>query len=272
MPRPRERVCLQDGLKLDLNRLARQGFVRRGANIGSRGIRWTHSYWGEIANGTISADMSGKDEGWFRIQLGSLDQRIILLPRARHFGGRQWYFMCPVRNRPVSVLWKPNGATRFCSRQTWGRQVAYQSQFNDAINRAHAAKARIKSRLIADLDPDEWDLPPKPKWMRWATYNRYSDRHDRYEDVLDHGLIALAWPARLDRLQHPTQLRAPCPITRHKRWHSVCYFVPAGISVRPREYQSGWPRARPISSRCRTFMWCTHCRRRSPTSPIRTRR
>ena len=25
MPRPRERVCLQNGLKLDLNRLARQG-------------------------------------------------------------------------------------------------------------------------------------------------------------------------------------------------------------------------------------------------------
>ena len=62
MPRPRERVCLQDGLKLDLNRLARKGFVRRGANIGIRGITWTHSYWGEIATGTISADMSGKDE------------------------------------------------------------------------------------------------------------------------------------------------------------------------------------------------------------------
>jgi hypothetical protein len=28
--------------------------------------------------------------------------------------------------------------------------------------------------------------------MRWATYNRYSDEHDRYEDVLDHGLVALA--------------------------------------------------------------------------------
>src|SRR6267142_1338299 len=23
----------------------------------------------------------------------------------------------------------------------------------------------------AELDPDEWDFPPKPKWMRWATYN-----------------------------------------------------------------------------------------------------
>jgi hypothetical protein len=32
---------------------------------------------------------------------------------------------------------------------------------------AHIGQAKIKARLIADLDPDEWDLPPKPKWMRW---------------------------------------------------------------------------------------------------------
>jgi hypothetical protein len=75
MPRPRERVCLQDGLKLDLNRLARKGFVRRGANIGLRGITFTHSYWGQIASGFISADMTGENEGWFRIRLGGLDQR-----------------------------------------------------------------------------------------------------------------------------------------------------------------------------------------------------
>ena len=194
MPRPRERVCLQDGLKLDLNRLARKGFVRNGADIGDRGVKWTHSYWGEIAAGTISADMSGPHEGWFRIQLGSLDQRIILLPRARHFGGRQWYFMCPVMNRPVSVLWKPNGATLFCSRQTWGRQVAYQSQFNDATNRAHAGQARIKASLcsIGGLDPDDWDFPPKPKGMRWRTYNRFEEQYDHYDATLDRGTIALA--------------------------------------------------------------------------------
>jgi hypothetical protein len=57
--------CLQDGLKLDLNRLARKGFVRHGANIGVRGITWTHSYWGEIASGTISADMPPKPK-WMR--------------------------------------------------------------------------------------------------------------------------------------------------------------------------------------------------------------
>jgi hypothetical protein len=191
MPRQRERVCLEDGLKLDLNRLARKGFVRRSANIGFRGITWTHSYWGEIASGLISADMTGSEEGWFRIQIGGLDQRIILVSQRRHFGGRQWYFICPVRNRRASVLWKPSGATRFCSRQTWGRQVAYRSQFHDSTNRAHAGEARIKARLIADLDPDEWDFPPKPKWMRWTTYNRYEARYDHYEDVLDYGCISL---------------------------------------------------------------------------------
>jgi hypothetical protein len=30
MPRPRQRVCLQDGLKLDLNRLIRLGTVQPG--------------------------------------------------------------------------------------------------------------------------------------------------------------------------------------------------------------------------------------------------
>jgi hypothetical protein len=99
MPRPRERVCLQDGLKLDLNRLARKGFIQPGANIGARGIAWTHSYWGEIATGIISADISGESEGWLRIKLGNLDQRITLVARPRRFDGKQWYFVCPVRNR-----------------------------------------------------------------------------------------------------------------------------------------------------------------------------
>ncbi len=51
---------------------SRQRVFRLGFNIGVRGIRWTHSYWGEIASGTISADMSGPEEGWLRIQIGGL--------------------------------------------------------------------------------------------------------------------------------------------------------------------------------------------------------
>ena len=88
MPRPCQRVRLESGLKLDLNRLARRGFIQPGAYKGSR-IGWTNSYTGErIASGLITANMNGPDEGWFRIQIGSLDQHIPLVSRPRHFGGR----------------------------------------------------------------------------------------------------------------------------------------------------------------------------------------
>lgn len=161
MPRPRQRVCLYQGLKLDLNKLARQRLVRPGLTVGPNAIRWTYTYTDEvIARGFITASMEGKYEGWLRIIIGSLDQRIILVPRPRYFGEHQWYFMCPVMNRRASVLWMPSGASRFCSRQTWWRQVAYASQFETPVDRAYRGQAKIKSRLIADLDPDEWDLPP----------------------------------------------------------------------------------------------------------------
>ena len=99
MSRSRVRVCQQDGLRLDLNRLARRGSIKFGANIGVRGIVWTHSYWGEVARGIISADMSDQYDAWLRIQIGDSIQRITLVSRSRHFGGRQWFFLCPATGR-----------------------------------------------------------------------------------------------------------------------------------------------------------------------------
>jgi hypothetical protein len=52
-------------------------------------------------------------------------------------------------------------------------QKACALQCATATDRAHSRKAKIKSRLIGNLNRDEWDLPPKPKWMRWRTYNRF---------------------------------------------------------------------------------------------------
>jgi hypothetical protein len=190
MARPRSRACLQDGLKLDLNQLARRGFIQFGANIGARGISWSNSHQGEIASGVISADMSKPTDAWFRIAIGRFVQQITLMSRPRHLGGRQWFFLCPLTGGRATVLWKPPGASKFCSRQAWGRQVGYRSQFQGASDRAYLGKERIKARLIGGLDPAEWDLPPKPKWMRWRTYNRYVERFDDYEEMLDKASIA----------------------------------------------------------------------------------
>jgi hypothetical protein len=39
---------------LDLNRLARKGFVKFGVNIGARGISWGNFHRGEVASGVTS--------------------------------------------------------------------------------------------------------------------------------------------------------------------------------------------------------------------------
>jgi len=193
MPRPRHRACLEDGLKLDLNHLARRGFVEFGANIGVRGITWTHSYWGQVARGIISAEMSDPHHAWLRIQIGESVQRITLVSRSRKFGGRQWFFVCPATGGLATVLWKPPGAARFCSRQAWGRQVAYASQFLGRDSRAHHGQSKINSRLcsIGRFDPEDWNFPPKPKWMRWKTYNRHEQKFDDYEEILGSGIESL---------------------------------------------------------------------------------
>jgi hypothetical protein len=81
----------------------------------------------------------------------------------------------------------PAGARFFACRQRWGQQVAYISQCLGRVDRAHRGKAKINSRLYAvgGLDPDGWDFPPKPKWMRWRTYNRAEEKFDRYDGFLD---------------------------------------------------------------------------------------
>ena len=183
--RPRYRACLESGLKLDINRLARRGFIQPGANTGPVGIQWTDNYFDEEkAFGVITADMSGTYEGWFRIQIGNFEQRIALVARPRNFGGRQWFFICPYMNRRAMVLWMPPGARASLS-TTWGRQVAYASQFLDRDSRAHRGKAKINSRLsrIGGYNPEDWDFPPKPKGMRWNTYNRAIEKFDRYGEA-----------------------------------------------------------------------------------------
>ncbi|MFL6796556.1 MAG: hypothetical protein ACJ8F3_04000 [Xanthobacteraceae bacterium] len=181
MGRPAHRVRLENGLKLDINRLARDGFIRPGAATGPVGIQWTHDYWGDIASATITANLTGTEEGYFRIQIaGGADQCIRTVARPRHFGGHQWFFVCPYLNHRAMVLWMPPGASRFACRKTFGRSVAYASQFLDRDNRAHRGQSKINSRLcrIGGFDPDEWDFPPKPKWMRWTTYRRAEERFE----------------------------------------------------------------------------------------------
>ena len=188
MARPRQRVRLEDGLKLDLNRLLREGLGPPGRIPWPVPIRWTTTRSGEIANGWIAIGREDENRGVLKIVLGQLDQRVSLLAQPRHFGGQQWYFQCPVTHRRCSVLWLPPGATQFCSHQAWGRQVAYSTQFEPPFDRAITAREKVKDRLIENLNRSEWELPPKPRWMRWHTYERLADKYRLKQDIIDEGM------------------------------------------------------------------------------------
>ena len=89
---------------------------------------------------------------------------------------------------PSEVL-VAGAAERFCSRQAWRKQVAYASQFESPKDRAYRGQAKIKSRRIGNCDPDDRELPPKPKWQRWSTYNRHVQQFERYEDIINNILL-----------------------------------------------------------------------------------
>jgi hypothetical protein len=173
--RPQTRVCLETGLKLDINALRRAG--------------------------TIPPALNGEKTGSLSVKYPEIgfEQEIAFVSRKRHFGGRQYYFVCPATGRLCSVLWKPPGATRFAPRQAWGNhRVAYRSQFACATSRAHLAKFKIQRRL----SDKEWAdlLPPRPQRMRQATFSKWETRWELQEKRLDDALL-LAWRTKWSLLK-----------------------------------------------------------------------
>lgn len=201
MPRRRARACLQDGLYLDLSWLVRNHFVSLTAPNEGRTINWTRRSVGEIASAFIRADVVGETEGCLRVWLGGISQEIALLAQPRNFGGKQWYFVCPVTGNLASVVWKPPGATKFASRHAWPSQVAYRSQFASRIDRALSGKAKIRARLSSDGEPGSRLPPPRPKGMRLRTYGRLVSRLADYQAKLDSRLTDLGskWSSRYAR-------------------------------------------------------------------------
>jgi hypothetical protein len=185
MPRYRQRVRLEAGLKLDLNELLRDGVVKAGSKLQST-IVWRQPYSDEVAaQGVLTSELFCSRRGWARLQLGVLDQPIDLIAAPRNFGGAQWYFVCRHTGRPVSVLWKPPGGGCFLSRQAW-RRVAYSSQFETPRDRAQSGVQRIECRLGGTVDGP---FPPKPKGMHWRTYEAWRERYEAYETMINFYLM-----------------------------------------------------------------------------------
>jgi hypothetical protein len=87
-----------------------------------------------------------------------------------------------------------------------GRKGRVQIAIPVGYYRGHAGKAKIKSRLIRDLDPDDRELTPKPKWMRWRTYNLKAARCARLNGK---PLCRFSFPQVTQRLHHRKTYQRP---------------------------------------------------------------
>jgi hypothetical protein len=189
MPRPRQRARLEAGLKLDLNELLRDGLVKAGSKLQST-IALRQQYSDDIAvSGLLLSDLTYEKRGWMKLELGQSEHWINLVSVSRHFGGRQWYFLCRQTERIVSVLWKPPGGSCFLSRQAWGGRVAYNTQFETPRDRAQSGAQRIECRLGGTVDGP---FPPKPKGMHWRTYEERRERYEAHEMMINFYLVRSA--------------------------------------------------------------------------------
>jgi hypothetical protein len=75
------------------------------------------------------------------------------------------------------------------ARKTPSRRQIQPRDFDSGIKRT---KAKVKAALLGNEGPDEWDLQPKPKGMRWAMYERWVARYDAAEEMLDARLVMAA--------------------------------------------------------------------------------
>jgi hypothetical protein len=175
-------VQLEDGLKLDLNRLVRRGLMLGGPVLvgalafGARGAA------GAAYNGFFVLILPTENHGSLTLGLGALTQKVALVAKPRHFGGQQWYALCPINGSRVSVLWMPPGKSSFASSEGWGPGFGYRSQFEAPLSRAATQAQNIRFRLGGEAFLPIFDgLPPRPRYMHQRRYEAQLKRLEVFE-------------------------------------------------------------------------------------------
>jgi hypothetical protein len=112
--------------------------------------------------------------------------RVRLLSMPQHLGGVRWWFECPRTGRRCVKLYLPRGGHRFWSRAAY--RLGYACQREDRMYQAQRQALKVYRALEGE---GNWrdGAPPKPKWMRWRTYERLADKLDFHNARFDGGWL-----------------------------------------------------------------------------------
>lgn len=116
----------------------------------------------------------------------SVRDTIYLAETNPNYGGSRYWFICPsCQARRTNLYGGKYFRCRIC------RDLCYESQLESGWNLIMSRMYKIRHRLGDYNGLDHW-FPPKPKGMRWKTYNALQERYD----ALDRQLT-LGWMRRL---------------------------------------------------------------------------
>lgn len=182
--------------QIDVRRWAREGLLRPGF--------WGGWQWTCDGEAVASIQMRAEDDRViliYRHRSGDDDWKdehyaVRIVRTACNLGGSRPWFVCPARGcgRRVAILY---GGGIFACRHCY--RLAYPSSREDAGDRAARRADRIRARLGWETGILGGD-GVKPKWMRWSTYNRLTEEHDRRVNesmcvaMMRFGLLGLDFP------------------------------------------------------------------------------
>ena len=170
--RPGYKVKGEHLMRLDIRAIHRRGLLWVGGTntwSWSRGTEHVGSVRFTVDTDSIrlAYSVSGQDAS----------QNIATTETPCAYGGSRTWFSCPVCRGRAALLYMRSGrfACRSCQR------VSYASQSRSESDRGHARYHRLHA-LIEN---------GKPKWQRWATFNRLEEKFERVGQQVNQSLLKL---------------------------------------------------------------------------------
>lgn len=167
--RPAQKVKAEQLQRLDIRQLRQRGLLYVGTYSA---WRWTRN--GEPA-GRVAFTVNENSIGLAYMANGrDTVQTIETTETPCAYGGSRRWFACPVCGGRCAVLFMR--ASRFACRSC--QRVSYSTQSGSKHNRLNARYHRLLALVEAG----------KPKWQRWATFNKLETQLDRADELATNSL------------------------------------------------------------------------------------
>jgi hypothetical protein len=173
---------------IDLAHLRRRGLLNSGHSSTlswSQGGRAMGSVTLTAQHDGVRLAYSSRDRSGVAVDV---DEHVSFAYTATMFGGRRQWFQCPRCGRGCRKLY---AGRHFRCRRCHG--LAYASQSEPADRRAMGRAEKIAQRLHVmwgGATEADYEFPPKPPKMRWATYRRLEEQYDELQGRWAAGAMA----------------------------------------------------------------------------------